>query len=92
MGKQNVEKTALVAHSGLYTHNKLPFELSRAPATLQKAINVVLATIKWLYAPIYVDGIIILTRTLENRRKHIEVIQVTKQRRNVSKADDLLIK
>lgn len=50
------------------------FGLGNAPATFQKATDVILATIKWWYALVYTADIIIFLNTPEEHPQHIEEV------------------
>lgn len=65
MDKQDVEKTAIVTQKELYEYIKLLFGPKKAPATSKKAMGVLLATIKWCYALVYVDGITVFLEAPE---------------------------
>jgi len=41
------DKTTLVCHEGAYLYIRLPFGLSNAPATFQRAIDMILGGLKW---------------------------------------------
>jgi len=41
------DKTTFVCHEGAYRYNGVPFGLSSAPATFQRAIDMILGGLKW---------------------------------------------
>ena len=41
------QKTAFATHRGQYEFNKMPFELSSAPATFQKLLHLILKIENW---------------------------------------------
>lgn len=69
--KDAVEK-ASVADNGLRKYTRMPFGLRKALSTFQRAMNVVLATIKQQYALFYRDSIFILLKTRTELLRCIE--------------------
>ncbi len=57
--------TAFVSHHGLFRYKRMPFGLKNAPSTFRRAIDMILATVKWQFAIVYLDDIIIFSRTSE---------------------------
>jgi len=45
--KDDQEKTALTTHSGINHSLSMPFGLTNAPATLQRALDIILSGLKW---------------------------------------------
>jgi transposase InsO family protein len=58
-------KTAFTCHRGLYQFQRMPFGLCNAPATFQRAIDVILSSVRWQCALTYLDDIIVFSATLE---------------------------
>lgn len=44
---KDVDKTAFVTHYGLFKYSEIPFGLKNAPETLQREIDVILASVNW---------------------------------------------
>ena len=61
------EKTAFVTHHGLFQYTRMPFGLRNAPATFQRPIDIVLSSVKWQFALVYLDDIAIFSPNLETR-------------------------
>jgi hypothetical protein len=59
------DKTTFTSHRGLYRFKRMPFGLMSAPATFQRAIDVVLRTVRFQCALTYVDDIVIYSSTFE---------------------------
>ena len=66
------EKTAFVTKQGLYQFQVMPFGLTNAPAIFQRTMDVVLAGIKWQYAMVYIDDIIVYSKTFGEHIRHLE--------------------
>ena len=58
------EKTAFVWHSGLYEFNRMPFGLATAPATFQRAMELVLAGLTYSICLCYLDDIIMFSNSI----------------------------
>ena len=52
----------------------MPFGLKNAPSTFQRAMDIILAPAKWPFAIVYLDNIIIFSKTLEEHFEHIQVV------------------
>ena len=68
------EKTAFPTHRGLFHFICMPFGLTNAPATFQRLIDAVMAGINWLYVLVYMDDIIVFSRTFEEHLMHLQEV------------------
>jgi len=62
------EKTAFVCHEGAYQYKRMPFGLINAPATFQRALDIIFSGVKWQSCLIYLDDVIVYSKTEE---KHV---------------------
>ncbi len=72
MDERDIEKTAFITSEGLYECLVMPFGLCNAPATFQRLMHEVLGNLIYTKAPVYLDDIIIHSKTFE---QHLEDIQ-----------------
>lgn len=63
--EQDKEKTAFVTPDGHYEFNVLSFGLCSAPATFQQMADIVFKDLKWKEILIYLDDIIVFSKTFE---------------------------
>ncbi|XP_063635172.1 uncharacterized protein LOC134805908 [Cydia splendana] len=74
------EKTAFVTPDGLYEYNRVPFGLANAPAVFQRAIHKVLSKSKVSYVVIYMDDILIPSKSFEEGLERLkEVLGLLKE-------------
>ena len=66
------EKTAFITHKGLYEFTVLPFGLCNSPSTFQRLMKHVLRGLNWKTCMIYIDDIIIYSRSFEEHLQHLE--------------------
>jgi len=66
------EKTAFVCHEGAYQYKRTPFGLKNAPATFQRALDIILCGVKWQSCLIYIDDVIVYYRTEEEHVGHVD--------------------
>ena len=59
------QKSAFTSHCGLYEFVRMPFGLCNAPATFQRLMQVVLAGLEWDACFVYLDDILIASKTFE---------------------------
>eukprot|EP00171_Calliarthron_tuberculosum_P023550 IDg23550t1 len=72
-------KTAFTCHAGTFQWKRMPFGLCNAPATYQRAIDILLAGFKWNSCLVYLDDIIIFSSSFEEHLVHVQdVLQVLK--------------
>ncbi len=74
MREEDIPKTAFVTHDGLYEYLRMPFGLRNAPASFQRALNIILAGFNWQTCLVYIDDIIIYSKTAEAHLKDVESI------------------
>ena len=58
-------KTAFITKYGLFEHVKMAFGLTNAPATFQRAINLVLRGLTWKEVLAYLDDVVVISSTFE---------------------------
>ena len=68
------EKTAFVTHSGLYEFNRMPFGLATAPATFQRAMELVLAGLTYSICLCYLDDIIIFSNSIGEHCERLRAV------------------
>nr|XP_036575327.1 reverse transcriptase domain protein [Colletotrichum truncatum]KAF6781880.1 reverse transcriptase domain protein [Colletotrichum truncatum] len=64
-------KTAFRTRRGHYEYLVMPFGLTNAPATFQTMINHVLREFLDVFVVVYLDDILIFSKTLEDYKKHV---------------------
>ncbi|MGL5772511.1 MAG: reverse transcriptase domain-containing protein, partial [Bacteroidales bacterium] len=69
-------KTAFRYKNGLYEFIRMPFGLSNAPATFQRAMDIVLKDYNWKCCIPYLDDIIIYSPTIEKHQEDIKNILI----------------
>jgi hypothetical protein len=70
--KKDRDKTAFVTHCGLHRFTRMPFGLVNAPATFQRAVDMILAQVKWEYALVYLDDVIVYSRSVEDHLTQLD--------------------
>ena len=74
MNEESREKTAFTTYSGLYEFNVMPFGLCNAPATFQRLMETILAGLTRKICMVYIDDILIFSRTFEEHLSHLEQV------------------
>ena len=74
MEDDSKEKTAFITHNGLYEFNALPFGLCNSPATFQRVMTHVLRGLEWDICLVYIDDLIIFSRSFDNHLLHLEQV------------------
>jgi len=65
------DKTTFVCHEGAYRYIRLPFGPSNAPATFQRAIDMILGGLKWKSCLVYLDDIIVFSLSAGEHVEHL---------------------
>ena len=72
VAEQDREKTAFSAPDRHFQFKRMPFGQTNAPATFQRALNMILAGLCWTDCVVYLDDIIVSGRTLEDHNQRLE--------------------
>ncbi|TFY52449.1 hypothetical protein EVJ58_g10011 [Rhodofomes roseus] len=68
------EKTAFRTHKGLYQFKRLPFGLRNGPSAFQRVMQGVLAPYLWLFALVYIDDIVIYSKSWSEHISHLDKV------------------
>ena len=68
------EKSAFVTHNGLYEFLVMPFGLTNSGASFQRLMGHILRGLEYRFALIYIDDIIIFSRSVEEHLVHLEEV------------------
>ena len=74
MDERDIEKTAFSTHSGHYEWLRMPMGQKNSGATLQMALQMLLADSNWLYTLSYVDDVILWSRDFDTHLKRLDEI------------------
>ena len=73
---QDADKTAVVTPKGQFRFKVLSFGLANSPSIFQRLITMVLAGLHWDTCLVYIDDIIALGRSFEDRVRNVaQVLQ-----------------
>jgi hypothetical protein len=74
MVEEDKEKTAFVCSQGLFEYNVMPFGLRNAPGTFQRLMDEVLREFIGKFVVVYIDDIMIYSKSFEEHMEHIEKV------------------
>src|SRR3989441_285868 len=74
MDEKDIEKMAFITSEGLYEFLVMPFRLCNAPATFQRLMHEVVENLIYTKAPVYLDDIIIHSKTFEQHLDDIDEV------------------
>ena len=67
-------KTAFRTHKGLHQFKRLPLGLKNGPAVFQRVMNKVLSQYLWVFTLVYIDDIIVYSKTFEDHLNHLDKV------------------
>lgn len=67
-------KPCFKTHMGTYRYKRMPFRLRNAPATLQRALEIVLFEVRWQVCLVYLDDVIVFSPTVAANTEHLESV------------------
>lgn len=67
-------KTAFHTHHGLHQFKRMPFGFRNRPSIFQCIMQNILAPYLWVFALVYIDDIVIYSRTFEEHILHIDLV------------------
>ena len=68
------DKTTFKTHLGTFRHLRMPFGLRNAPATFQRAPDIILSGVCWQTCLIYLDDVIIFSKDIKSHLGHVDEI------------------
>ena len=71
MEPESHEKTAFATYSGLFEFQRMPFGLANTPATFQRLMEVVLASLARNICVVYLDDVLVVEKTLEEHNQKL---------------------
>ncbi|XP_043262439.1 uncharacterized protein LOC122403150 [Colletes gigas] len=70
----SIAKTAFVTPDGHYEFLRMPFGLTNAPAVFQRAVNKALRNLRYKFALVYLDDILIPSETVQEGLERLEQV------------------
>ena len=68
------DKTTFITHMGTFRHVRMPFGLRNAPATFQRALDIILSGVRWQTCLIYLDDVIVFSKNEEEHVAHVDEV------------------
>lgn len=72
--EEDIEKTAFRTHKGLWQFKRMPFGLRNGLSILQRVMQGVLAPFLWLFCLVYIDDIVVYSKTYEEHIVHLDKV------------------
>jgi hypothetical protein len=72
--EEDKPKPAFITSQGLFEYNVMPFGLSNSPPTFQRCMDMVLAGLKWTRCMVYIDDIIIFSKTEDDHFQNLRLV------------------
>ena len=72
--EEDKPKSAFVCHAGTFQYRRMPFGLTNAPASFQRALDLILSRFKWKTCLIYLDDVIIYSKSMEEHIDHVDEV------------------
>lgn len=69
---EHKERTAFRCHLGLFQFKRMPFSLRNGPSIFQRIMQGVLSPFLWLFALVYIDDIVVFSRSWDEHLLHLE--------------------
>ena len=74
------DKTTFTSYFGTYRYFRMPFGLRNAPATFQRALDIILSRVRLQTCLIYLDDVIVFSKDAETHLRHVdEVLQLQRR-------------
>jgi len=71
---EDKEKTAFRTHHGLFQFLRMPFGFQNGLAVFQRVMQNVLSPFLWIFTLVYIDDIVIFSKTFEEHLSHINKV------------------
>ena len=84
LADRDAAKTAFMTADGLYEFTAMPFGLCNAPATFQRLMDQVLGQLRYEYALVYLDDVMVHSKTFDEHLEHLESVLSCLQRASLA--------
>lgn len=84
MREKDIPLTEFSTYDGLYEFVRMPFGLKNAPATFQRALDMILQGYRWQTCLIYIDDVIVFSSTAEQHLTDVDNVLTVLSRAGVS--------
>ena len=84
MDQKSQGLTAFSSHKGLFEFKVMPYGLMNAPATFQRLMDFVLAGLKWKCCLVYIDDVIIYSKSFDQHLKDLKEVFDALQEANLT--------
>jgi hypothetical protein len=74
LAEDDIEKTAFITPVGLFEFTTMPFGLCNAPSSFQRAMDSVLAGLKWRSCIVYLDDILVFSDDFESHLQDLAAV------------------
>ena len=68
------KKSAFITADGLFQFKVMPFGLTNAPGTFQRAMDLILAGLRWSSCLVYLDDVVVYSHTLEQHLDRLKLV------------------
>ena len=68
------DKTTFTSYLGTFRYLRMPFGLKNAPATFQRALDIILSGVRWQICLVYLDDVIVFSRTHAEHVEHLDTV------------------
>lgn len=72
VAEEDIEKTAFRTHRGLAQFKRMSFGLRNGPSIFQRVMQGILSPYLWLFALVYIDNIVVYSKTYEDHIEHLD--------------------
>ena len=59
IAERDQDKTTFTSHVGTFCYKRMPFGLRNAPATFQRALDIIQSGVRWKTCLVYMDDVVI---------------------------------
>ena len=78
------DKTTFTSYLGTFRYTRMPFGLHNAPATFQRALDIILSGARWQSCLIYLDDVIVFSRSTDEHLRHVREILTCLRRAGIT--------
>ena len=68
------DKITFTTHMDTFRYLRMPFGLKGAPATFQRALDIIFFGVRWQICLVYLDDVIVFSRTHEEHAAHLDTV------------------